>query len=190
MAKLYFRYGVMSAGKTTLLLQVAHNYKMNNMKIIIVKPKIDTKGDNKIVSRIGLSSDVDILLGCNETIYDYFENVCDSVCILVDESQFLTRKQVKAFFKFCKTMDIPVICYGLKSNFKGELFEGSATLMAYADELEELKTICSCGKTARFNGRKVDGEFTTSGEEVVIDGKSDIEYVPLCGHCYLKKVIK
>lgn len=190
MAKLYFRYGAMTAGKSTLLLQVAHNYKMNNMKVIIVKPKIDTKGESKIVSRIGLSSDVDILLDENENIYDYKELAQESVCILVDESQFLNKSQAISFWKFSKEFDIPVICYGLKTNFKGELFEGSATLMAYADELEELKTICSCGKTARFNARKVDGEFTTSGDEVVIDGSSEVEYVPLCGKCYFKKVIK
>ncbi|MBE6151904.1 MAG: thymidine kinase [Firmicutes bacterium] len=190
MAKLYFRYGAMTAGKSTLLLQVAHNYKFNNMRVIIVKPKIDTKGNNKIVSRMGLSSEVDILLDENKNIYHYQQIAKESDCILVDESQFLNKEQAIALWKFSKEYDIPVICYGLKTNFKGELFEGSATLMAYADELEELKTICSCGKTARFNARKVDGEFTVSGDEVIIDDSSKVEYVPLCGKCYFKKVIK
>ncbi|MBE6138753.1 MAG: thymidine kinase [Firmicutes bacterium] len=190
MSKLYFRYGVMTAGKSTLLLQVAHNYRTNGMNVIIVKPQIDTKGENKVVSRIGISSNVDILLGLTENIYDYEEIAKQSCCILVDESQFLTKEQAISFWKFSKEFNIPVICYGLKTNFKGELFEGSATLMAYADELEELKTICNCGKTARFNARKVNGEFTLSGEEVVIDGNSEVEYIPLCGKCYLKKVIE
>jgi len=190
MSKLYFRYGVMTAGKSTLLLQVAHNYRINGMNVIIVKPKIDTKGENKITSRIGISSDVDVLLDLTENIYDYQEIAKQSCCILVDESQFLTKEQAISFWKFSKEFNVPVICYGLKTNFKGELFEGSATLMAYADELEELKTICNCGKTARFNARKVNGEFTLSGEEVVIDGKSNVDYIPLCGKCYLKNVIK
>lgn len=190
MAKLYFRYGVMSAGKSTLLLQVVHNYKLNGMDVLVVKPKVDTKGENKIVSRIGISCEVDLLLEGDKTIYDYLELATNKACIVVDESQFLTKEQALFFWKLSKEFDIPVICYGLKSNFRGELFEGSATLIAFADELEELKTICKCGKTARFNSRKVNGEYTISGDEVVIDGTSEVEYVPLCGNCYLKKVIK
>lgn len=189
MAKLYFRYGAMSSGKSTLLLQVAHNYKQNNMKVLIIKPKIDTKGDNKIVSRIGLSMAADILLENKQSIYDYLDIITKSACLLVDESQFLNKKQVFELWKISKDQDIPVICYGLKTNFKGELFEGSATLLALADELEELKTICSCGKTARFNARRINGEFTITGDEVVIDNSSEVEYIPLCGKCYLKKVI-
>lgn len=190
MAKLYFRYGAMTAGKSTLLLQVVHNYKLNGMDVLVVKPKIDTKGDNKIVSRIGISCEVDLLLEDGKTIYDYLELIKNKVCVVVDESQFLTKEQAISFWELSKDYDIPVICYGLKSNFKGELFEGSATLIAFADELEELKTICKCGKTARFNARKANGNYTLSGDEVVIDGESKIEYVPLCGNCYLKKVIK
>lgn len=190
MVKLYFRYGVMGAGKSTMIIQVAYNYKRNNLKSLVIKPKIDTKGNNKIVSRIGLDLDVDILLESNETIYDYLKFIEDKSCILIDESQFLNKKQAYDLWKISKEYDIPVICYGLKSNFKGELFEGTNALIGYADELEELKTICKCGKSARFNARKVDEKYVLLGGEVVIDGSKKVEYVPLCGECYLKDVIK
>lgn len=190
MAKLYFRYGVMGAGKSTMIIQVAYNYKRNNLKTLVIKPKIDTKGDKKIVSRIGIDLNVDLLLEEDKTIYNYLKLVKGKSAILVDECQFLNKKQAYDLWRVSKEFDIPVICYGLKSNFKGELFEGTNALIGYADEIEELKTICKCGKSARFNARKEGEEYVLSGEEIIIDGAKKIEYVPLCGECYLKDVIK
>lgn len=188
MAKLYFRYGAMGCGKTTALLQVIHNYKKNNLNIVLIKPSIDKKGNNKIVSRLGIESDVDILLTPSSIVMDNID-LNDLTCILVDEAQFLTFNQVKELWLISKLTDIPVICYGLKTNFKGEFFTGSKSLMELADEIEELVTICSCGKKAKFNARKNNDEYTLIGDEVAIDG-IDAEYEALCPKCYINKVLK
>lgn len=187
MAKLYFRYGTMGCGKTTALLQVVYNYKKNNLNCILVKPKIDKKGDNKIVSRLGIEREVDILLEENTLLSDKldFKNV-DS--IVVDEAQFLSIDQVKDLWLISKLKDIPVICYGLKTTFKGEFFTGSKPLMELSDTLEELVTICSCGRKAKFNARKINGEYTLKGDEVAIDG-IDANYDALCPECYINKVL-
>lgn len=188
MAKVYFRFGAMNCGKTTALLQVAHNYEEKGMKILLIKPKVDKKGSDKIVSRLGIDRKVDILLDSNESLKDIL-NLDNINCILVDEVQFMTPNQIKELWIIAKIKDIPVICYGLKTNFKGTLFEGSKTVIELADELEELITICSCGKRAKFNARVVDGNFVSDGEEVAIDG-IDAKYEPLCGKCYINKVLK
>lgn len=188
MAKMYFRFGSMNCGKTTALLQVAHNYEEKGMKILIVKSSIDKKGDTSIVSRLGISRVVDILVPPNESIFSN-TNLDNISCILVDEVQFMTSKQIKELWIVSKLKDIPVICYGLKTNFKGELFEGSKAVLEVADELEELSTICKCGNKARFNARVVNNKFTYNGDEVAIDG-IDASYEPLCGNCYIEKVLK
>ena len=192
MAKLHFKYATMNSGKTIDLLRTAFNYEENNGKVLILKPKIDTKGDNKITSRVGLERKVDFLIDKDSSIIDVLTgNLEDVRCILVDESQFLNRNQIDDLNIISKAKNIPVLCYGLRVNFKNELFEGSKRLMEVADELEPLYTLCGCTEIARFVGRKVNNEFTTSGDEVVIDGSTDnVEYVPLCGKCYLKKVLK
>lgn len=191
MANLYFRYGAMGSGKSTALMQVAHNYKEKGFKTFVVKPKIDTKGDDKLVSRMGISLDVDLLITKYESFYKYIDDITNNmVCVLVDEAQFLTNNQVKELFEITKIYDIPVICYGLRTNFKGELFEGSASLFELSDEFEELATVCVCGKKARFNARKVDDEYTISGEEIIIDGSKNIQYISLCGKCFVEKVLK
>ena len=190
MSKLYFRYGAMNSGKTTLLLQVAHNYEERGMKVVILKPGIDTKGDNKIVTRIGLTREVDHVVKSDEKIIDYLNSLPeDVVCILIDEAQFLTRDQVDELFMFTKLKNKPVICYGLRSDFKTMAFPGSLRLFEVSDVMEELITICRCGKRAKFNGRIVDGKFTSSGDQVAIDGENHIEYESLCGKCYLEKVL-
>ena len=190
MSKLYFRYGAMNCGKTTALLQVAHNYEERNMKILILKPGIDTKGDNKIVTRIGLKRKVDHIIKKDENLNDYLKKVGKDVsCILVDEAQFLTRDQIDELFMFTKLKDIPVICYGLRTDFKSISFPGSLRLFEVADTLEELYTICRCGKRAKFNGRIVNGKFTSSGSQVAIDGENEVSYESLCGKCYLEKVL-
>ena len=177
MSKLYFRYGAMNSGKTTLLLQVAHNYEERGMKVVILKPGIDTKGNNKIVTRIGLKRKVDHLIDKEEKLSIYLNTLKDDiVCILVDEAQFLNRDQVDELFMYAKLKNKPVICYGLRSDFKSMAFPGSLRLFEVADVMEELITICRCGKRAKFNGRIVNGEFTSSGEQVAIDGENEVEY--------------
>lgn len=190
MSKLYFRYGAMNSGKTTLLLQVAHNYEERGMKVAILKPGIDTKGDDKIVTRIGLTRKVNHIVKSDEKIINYLNSLPeDVVCILIDEAQFLTRDQVDELFMFTKLKNKPVICYGLRSDFKTMAFPGSLRLFEVSDCLEELITICRCGKRAKFNGRIIDGKFTSSGDQVAIDGENAVEYESLCGKCYLEKVL-
>lgn len=191
MAKLYFKYGTMESGKSTKIIQEAYNYDRNNKSIIVAKPIIDSKGNDKIVSRIGIQRKIDVYIE-SDNLKEIYEKINkDTFCILIDEAQFLNKNQVFELFKITKLLEIPVMCYGLKSNFKGEFFEGSEALMIYADSLEEIVTICSCGKKARFNARKVNSDFVTDGEDVLIDGSNEnVEYVPLCGECYIKKVKK
>ncbi len=190
MSKLYFRYGAMNSGKTTLLIQVAHNYEERGMKVVILKPGIDTKGNDKIVTRIGLKRKVDHIVQNDEKLINYLCTLpLDIVCVLVDEAQFLTRDQVDDLFMFTKLKNIPVICYGLRSDFKTMAFPGSLRLFEVSDVMEELITICRCGKRAKFNGRIVNGEFTSNGEQVAIDGENHVEYESLCGKCYLEKVL-
>ncbi len=187
MAKLYFRYGAMNCGKSSALMQVAHNYDENNRKIVVIKSSIDTKGDNYLESRIGLKRKVDILIDNDKSLSNYFDEWKDNVsCILVDESQFLSTLQVNELWYVSKILDIPVICYGLRTDFRSNLFEGSKRLLEVADELEELITICECGKRAKFNARLINGKFTLDGNEILIDGaKDDVKYVPMCGKCYI-----
>ncbi len=190
MSKLYFRYGAMNSGKTTLLIQVAHNYEERGMKVVILKPGIDTKGNDKIVTRIGLKRKVDHIVQSDEKLINYLCTLpLDIVCVLVDEAQFLTRDQVDDLFMFTKLKNIPVICYGLRSDFKTMAFPGSLRLFEVSDVMEELITICRCGKRAKFNGRIVNGKFTSNGEQVAIDGENHVEYESLCGKCYLEKVL-
>lgn len=191
MAKLYFKYGAMGSGKSTVLMQVAHNYERNGFNVFVIKPKIDTKGDTRLVSRIGIEREVDWVIDSCESVYSKINALTNNMtCILVDEAQFLTERQVLELWKLSKEFDIPVMCYGLKTNFKGKLFEGSKALLEVSDSFEELVTVCECGTKARFNARKVNDEFTYDGDEVVIDGTSEIEYRALCGKCYLQKVLK
>ena len=190
MAKLYFRYGAMNCGKTATLLQVAYNYDERDNKVIIIKPSVDTKGNNKVVSRIGLTRNVDYLIEPNSSVIETIKESFPSLkCILVDESQFLSKEQVDELFYITKIYNIPVICYGLRTDFKANFFPGSQRLMELADEIDELITICRCGSKARFNARIVNGEFVSDGEQIEIDTVSDVKYESLCGKCYIKKVL-
>lgn len=193
MANLEFRYGPMNSGKSMALLQMAYNYEENNKKVVLIKSSTDTKGEDYLVSRIGPKRKVDINLLENESILSdkYMKYISKANAILVDEAQFLSEKQVDELWIISKKYNIPVICFGLKTNFKSKFFEGSKRLFELSDKFKELETICSCGIKARFNARKVNGKFILDGEECIIDGKNKkVEYVPLCGKCYLKKVLK
>lgn len=193
MAKLHFKYGTMNSGKSIDLMRTAYNYEEMGYKVLVLKPMIDTKGENKLSSRIGMERVVDVLIPLDSLVLPLIKNKItdDLACIFIDEAQFLSKNQIDELFILTKKFDIPVICYGLRNNFKMEGFSGSIRLLEIADELEEIKTLCPCGEIARYAGRKINGKFTIEGNEVVIDGSKDnIEYVPLCGKCYLKKVKK
>ena len=185
MAKLYFRYGAMNCGKTALLLQAVHNYEDRGMKILILKPSSDTKGDNKVVSRIGLEKEVDHLVDADEDLYEYLSNHLENVkCIFVDESQFLKKEQVDDLMHVVVQYDIPVICYGLRTDFLTNGFPGSTRLLEIAHSNEELKTICKCGSKATFNARFVNGEPVFEGEQIAIDGEDKVTYDSMCPKCY------
>ena len=193
MAKLYFRYGAMNCGKTTSLLQVAHNYEERGMDILLMKPSIDKKGDNKVVSRLGVERDVDCLIKPDDRILTIVRDTLmdrNISCILVDEAQFLEPKQVDELLFIATDCDIPVMCYGLRTDFKLNGFPGSIRLLELATDIEELKTICSCGSKAIFNARYVDGEFCLDGEQVAIDGMDNVTYKSMCPKCYYKKINK
>lgn len=194
MAKLYFRYGAMNCGKSTNLMQVAYNYEERGMKVIIIKPLIDTKGGNSVVSRLGIVREVDLLLEKDKNAYDevqkWNEEKWKIDCILVDEAQFFAKHQIDEFFEIAVKMNIPVICYGLRTDFQMRGFEGSERLLLIAHSIEELKTICSCGRKAIFNGRKVNGKFVFEGEQVAIEEENIVEYESLCGECYFREKMK
>lgn len=188
MSKLYFRYGAMNCGKSSALMQVAHNYESNNKNVFVIKSEIDTKANDCLSSRIGLKRKVDLLLKKNESLENYYDKLKKVDCILVDEAQFLSENEVDELYFVTKKFNVPVICYGLKTDFKSNLFTGSKRLLELSDELNELITICRCGKRAKFNARFVDDKFTLDGETVSIDGSSlNIKYIPLCGKCYLEE---
>ena len=190
MSKLYFRYGAMNCGKSTALMQVRHNYEERGMSAIVMKPYTDTKGGGKIVSRLGISKMVDILIKEDEHIQNlvdqYVKTSGDIDCILVDEVQFMKAFQIDELFELAVTKNIPVICYGLRTDFQMRGFEGSERLLLIAHSIEELKTICRCGRKAVLNGRKIDGKFVFEGDQVAIDGENHVEYESLCAKCYFE----
>lgn len=190
MSKLYFRYGAMNSGKSTHLMQVAFNYEERGMKIIIVKPKVDSKGGEKLISRLGVTRNVDLLVSEHdnvfETVHNYLKRNEEIHCILVDEVQFMKSEQIDQLFEIAVKLNIPTICYGLRTDFKRNGFEGSTRLLLLAHSIEEMKTICACGKKAIFNGRKVNDRFVFEGEQIAIDEENDIQYESLCGECYYK----
>lgn len=186
MAKLYFRYGAMNSGKSTSLLQVAFNYRERDQEVLILKPALDTK-DVKISSRTKMVGDVNWHISSEMNLIDLYaaaEKKAD--CILVDESQFLTPRQVEELFYIATNMKTPVICYGLRNDFRTKGFPGSTRLLELAHSIEELKTICRCGSKAVFNGRKKDGTWVSAGTQVAIDDGTTVEYESMCGSCYIK----
>ena len=190
MAKLYFRYGAMNCGKSTALIQVDYNYRERSMNTIIIKPETDTKGSDKVISRLGLERIADILSNPEDDLYEIIEKWHREKgpfhCVLVDEAQFLAGPQVDQLFKVAVIQGIPVICYGLRTDFLLNGFEGSARLLLMAHSIEELKTICKCGQKAVANGRKIGGRFVFEGAQVAIEGEADVVYESLCARCYFK----
>ena len=188
MAKLYFYYSAMNAGKSTVLLQSSHNYHERGMKTLLLTPVINQRdGKGKIASRIGLTKEAksfnqedDLLLLINAT-----HEQDPIACVLIDEAQFLTRPQVEQLAKVADQAGIPVLSYGLRTDFKGNLFPGSAALLGWADNLIELKTICHCGRKATMNLRTdAEGEPIKEGEQVEIGGNE--RYVAMCRKCFVE----
>ncbi|MEF2978736.1 thymidine kinase [Subtercola sp. YIM 133946] len=190
MAKLYFRYGAMNSGKSTALLQAAFNYEERGHRVLIAKPAKDTRGDRQIVSRLGVTRNVDFLVEAGESLREAFARHSAAVggvsCLLIDEAQFLTRAQVDDALRIALIDGVPVLAYGIRTDFLTEAFPGSARLLEVAHSLEELKTICRCGRKAIFNSRQVNGRFVFDGAQVAIDGDS-VTYESLCGACYLEE---
>ena len=185
-AKLYFKYGAMNSGKSTILLQTAYNYEERGMKVLVMKPSIDSKAQNNISSRLKVERQVDYLLSKDDSILNIVDKHKDVNCILVDEAQFLEPNQVDELLQVTIIYDITVICYGLRTDFKTNGFPGSTRLLEIAHKLEEMKTICRCGNKAMFNARFLDGHIVTDGDQVLIDGSSKITYESVCPACYFK----
>lgn len=190
MAKLWYRYSAMNAGKSTMAMQVAHNYEELEGKVLVWKPMTDTKGEDTIVSRIGIARKVDRLLNENDSPINIIKKELNEIehmdAIIIDEAQFLTEEQVNELFYISKKFDITVLCYGLRCDFQMKPFLGSARLLAIADSIEELKTMCKCKKRkATQNLRFINGLLTFEGDQVAIDGEDQITYESVCGECYI-----
>ncbi|KAE9539056.1 thymidine kinase [Ursidibacter maritimus] len=192
MAKLYFYYSSMNAGKSTTLLQSSYNYQERGMNTLVYTAAIDDRyGVGKVASRIGISQEAALF----HTTTDLFSEVSAHIqkqtlhCILIDEAQFLTKEQVYQLSEIVDKFNIPVLCYGLRTDFRAELFEGSQYLLAWADQLEELKTICYCGRKANFVIRlNEQGEAIADGEQIQIGGNDT--YLSVCRRHYKEKLIK
>lgn len=190
MAKLYFRYGAMGCGKTMQLLQVAFNYEERGHKVCVIKPATDTKNGTKLLTRIGPERETNFCFDRQTNLYEKIAKDYRNIqCVLVDESQFLTPAQADQLMQVTTKLDIPVMAYGLRLNFRREDggFEGATRLLQIAHDIEEIKTICECGKKATYNARFLNGKLVADGPDVLIDdGTIDIEYRAICPACYEK----
>ncbi|GAA1852672.1 thymidine kinase [Microbacterium koreense] len=209
MAKLYFRYGAMNSGKSTALLQAAYNYEERGQRVLLAKPEIDTKDADRISSRLGMTRPVDFLIRPGDDVRALFaaerqrlaqdaaqalvpdgadaEGAAGVACLLLDEAQFLTREQVDDLLRIVVLDRVPVLAYGIRTDFRTDAFPGSRRLLELAHSLEELKTICRCGRKALFNARLVGGRFVFDGDQVAIDELSAdrVTYESMCAECYL-----
>lgn len=192
MAKLYFRYGAMGSSKTANALMVRYNYIEKGQKVILLKPKVENRdGDDIIRSRIGLSAECELVEDFLEKIDEMEKNGYkwkESSVIIVDEAQFLTTEQIDKLAGIVDEHHISVICYGLRTDFTSHLFDGAKRLMELADVIEEIPTICWCGKKAQFNARVKDGKIVRNGEQIEMGGNKS--YVSLCRKHYMSGNIK
>ena len=186
MAKLYFRYGAMNSGKSTALLQAAFNYEERGQHVLLTKPEIS--------SRLGVDREVDFLIGAQDDVRALVAEQAARfeggvACILIDEAQFLTPAQVDDLLRIVVEERIPVLAYGIRTDFQTRAFPGSARLLELAHSLEELKTICRCGRKALYNARLVGGRFVFDGDQVAIDELSHekVTYESMCAECYLRE---
>lgn len=186
MAKLYFKYGVMGSSKTAQALITKFNYEERGMKVWLIKPQTDTRdSDGLVISRVGLSAPA-YVLPYNENVYDSFAKLLDPVdVIIVDESQFLAEEQVDQLSMIVIDYNVPVLCFGLRADFRTKMFPGSKRLMEIADSITEIKTICSCGRKATVNVRlDENGRIITEGEQILIGGND--KYTAMCYQCYIQ----
>ena len=173
MAKLYFRYGAMGSSKTANAIMVRYNYEERGQKALMVKPALENRDGAKIVaSRSGLQAECTFIEDLTREMAKGYD------CIVVDEAQFLTKEQVELLVRIVDELNVPVIAYGLRTDFKGNFFEGSQWLMAWADTIEEVKTICWCGRKAICNARVYNGKVVKEGDQILLGGNS--QYVSLC----------
>ena len=173
MAKLYFRYGAMGSSKTANAVMVQYNYRERGQQVLMLKPRLENRDGATIVrSRCGLEAQCRFEEELPELCLDGI------ACVIVDEAHFLTSAQVRMLVDIVDERDIPVICYGLRTDFRGELFEGSRELLCWADTIEEIKTVCWCGRKATFNARVQDGRIVREGEQILLGGNS--QYISLC----------
>ena len=176
MAQLYFKYGAMGSSKSANALMARFNYEERGQATLLVKPRLDTRdGDHMVYSRIGLQHPC--------VYFDEMQAMADEelqryACIIIDEAQFLTKEEVYYLVHLVDDCNLPVICYGLRSDFQGNLFEGSHWLLAWADTIEEIKTVCWCGRKATCNARVFDGRVVKTGEQIMLGGNES--YVALC----------
>lgn len=181
MAKLYFRYGAMGASKTSNALMVEYNYRERGQNAVILKPSIDTRdGVSVIKSRLGIGKEA-ILVFPETDVFKLIEKMDSSGkihCVIIDEAQFLSGSQVSQLCRIVDELNIPVIAYGLRADFAGNLFPGSERLLAMADTIEEIKTVCWCSKKATMNARIVNEKVVKEGEQIVIGGNES--YIALC----------
>ena len=188
MAKLYFKYGAMGSSKTAQALITKYNYEENDMKVWLIKPSADTRDGVQILrSRIGLTSVVEVMAP-DVNIYDRFIKTrmgnCDAV--ICDECQFLTEEQIDQLRAIVNDCNVPVMCFGLRTDFQTHLFPGSRRLMELADCIEEIKTMCDCGSKATVNARINDGYIVTEGAQVVLGGNDS--YIAMCHRCYIRGI--
>ena len=183
MAKLYFRYGAMGSSKTANALMVAYNYKERGKRVLLAKPKLDTRELGVLHSRIGLEQPC---IYVEELVEMPLEKLDSYDCVIVDEAQFCKKEDVEFFTYLVDKLDIPVICYGLRTDFQMNLFEGSMWLLAWADKIEELKTVCWCGSGARCNARiDSSGNMVSSGEQVELGANE--RYISLCRKHFIER---
>jgi len=187
MAKLYFKYGAMGSSKTANALITKFNYEERNMKVWLIKPSVDNRdGEGKVRSRIGLVADGDVINQDNDILEMYRERD-DVDVIIVDECQFFTEDQIDQMRYIVDEYDVPVLCFGLRTDFRTKLFPGSRRLFELADSITEIKTICACGAKATVNARmSPDGRVITSGQQVFIGGNDS--YIAMCHKCYKKHI--
>ncbi len=189
MAKLYFKYGAMGSSKTAQALITKYNYEENDLKVWLIKPSADTRdGADILRSRIGLQAQVEVIPP-EMDVYIRFQNTRQGNCdvIIVDECQFMTEKQIDELRQIVNDHNIPVMCFGLRTDFKTRLFPGSRRLMEIADAIQEIKTICDCGAKATVNARiDSDGHIVTEGAQVVLGGNDS--YIAMCHKCYIQGI--
>jgi thymidine kinase len=187
MAKLHFKYGAMNSGKSDTLIKTAYNYEERGLRVIVVKPRIDTKGGDYVAARGGHRRKVDIHADATLDLSAEVARTPVVACVLVDEAQFLAEQQVSQLYHVAKKQNVSVICYGLRADFRTELFPGSRRLLEIADNIEKLPTMCFCGSQAEFNTRKMNGAYIFEGDQVAIEGEGRVEYDSLCGACYMRE---